>query len=127
MNVDWPSLVAQLPLAAMTRELATRSQLLAADGDHYQLRVPVKALADTSLVDRLKAALAEFLGRPVRLTVTVGAVDGPTAAARAEQERDELQSRAEASIYNDPFVKQLIDNFGAKVDPQSIRPIQSKD
>ena len=41
--------------------------------------------------------------------------------AEAEQAR-ERQRQAEEAIYGDPFVRELIDNFGASVDPASIRP-----
>jgi DNA polymerase-3 subunit gamma/tau len=120
--LDWPSLVARLPLTAMTRELAARSELLSAANDVFRLRVPVKALAEASTVERLKQALSEHLGRPVKVQVEVGAA-ADTAAARAESVRQERQKRAETSIYTDPFVQQLIEDFGARVDPDSIRPI----
>jgi DNA polymerase-3 subunit gamma/tau len=81
----------------------------------------VKALAESGTVERLRAALATALGRPVRLSIEFGET-GDTAAARAERARLEKQKRAEQSIYGDPFVQQLIDNFGAAIDPASIRP-----
>ena len=120
-NVDWPSLVANLPINGMTRELASGSELVGVEGEVFRLRVGVKALAEAGTVDRLRAALATALGRPVRLSIEVGET-GDTAAARAERVRNEKQKRAEQSIYNDPFVQQLIENFGAAVDPSSIKP-----
>jgi len=105
----------------MTRELAVGSELISADGDVFRLRVAVKALAEPGTVERLRAALATALGRQVRLSVDVGET-GDTAAARAERTRSDKQKRAEQSIYNDPFVQQLIENFGAVVDPSSIKP-----
>jgi DNA polymerase-3 subunit gamma/tau len=119
---DWPTLVARLPLAGFTRELAIRSELVARDGDHFKLRVPLKTLADAGTVERLKNALSEHLGRPIRLSVEVGATDGPTAAGIEQQVRADKQKRAEEAIYADPVVRELIDNFGATVDPASIRP-----
>ncbi len=121
---DWPALVARLPVTAMVREIAVRSQLVASDNDHFRLRLPTKALADAGNVERLKTALAQHFGRPVRVTVDVGAVEGETAAARERDERSERQQRAEQAIYSDPVVQQLIENFGAEVDPNSIRPAE---
>ena len=120
-KIDWPALSARLPINGMTRELAAGSELLGVEGDAFRLRVAVKALAEGGTVERLRTALAEALGRPVRLNIEVGET-GDTAAARAEQARGEKQKRAEQSIYNDPFVQQLIENFGAAIDPSSIRP-----
>jgi DNA polymerase-3 subunit gamma/tau len=119
---DWPALVNQLNLTGFTRELAVRSELVGVDGHHYRLRVPVKTLAEGGTLDRLKAALSQHLGQPVRISVDVGATGGATAKSRADQARAEQQKRAEEAIYADPFVKQLIDTFGATVDPQSIKP-----
>jgi DNA polymerase-3 subunit gamma/tau len=70
----------------------------------------------------LRAALREHFGRPIGVTVQVGATSGATAASRSEQARAVLQKQAEDAIYADPFVRELIESFGAAVDPQSIRP-----
>jgi DNA polymerase-3 subunit gamma/tau len=121
---DWPSLAARLKLSGMVRELATRSELTSAQNDHFKLRVPLKALAEGGNLDRLKAALAQHFGRMIRVSVEIGAPAGPTAAGIADQARAEKQRRAEESIYADPFVKELIENFGATVDPLSIKPIE---
>jgi len=122
---DWPGLVARLPVQGLPRQLAAVAELVAHEGDVFRLRVPTRALAEASNVERLKAGLAQHFGRPVRLNIEVGATQGPTAAGLAEQARADRQRRAEEAIYGDPFVKQLIDNFGAQVDPNSIRPNES--
>lgn len=121
-DIDWPALVERLKINGLVRELAARSELVAAEGDHFKLRVPIKTLLDAGTLDRLKAALAEHFGRPIRVSAEVGSTSGPTAAGLAEQARAERQKRAEDAIYADPFVRELIENFGATVDPQSIRP-----
>jgi DNA polymerase-3 subunit gamma/tau len=119
---DWPALVTRLPINGLTRELAARSELVGIEGDTLRLRVPMKTLADNGNVERLKNALAQHFSRAVRVQVDVGTTAGPTAAALAEQARNERQKRAEEAIYADPFVKQVIENFGASIDPASIRP-----
>jgi len=120
-KVDWPSLAAGLPINGMTRELAAASELISADGGAFRLRVPVKSLAEPGTVERLRVALTAALGRPVRLNIEFGET-ADTATARADRARNEKQKRAEQSIYNDPFVQQLIENFGAAIDPSSIKP-----
>jgi DNA polymerase-3 subunit gamma/tau len=120
--LDWPALAAGLKLGGLARELALRSELLSHEGDHISLRVPVKALLEAGSEGRLRAALNEHFGRPIRLGIEVGATTGPTAAGRSEAARAVLQQQAEDAIYGDPFVRELIENFGASVDPRSIRP-----
>ncbi len=122
LDLDWPALAERLRLAGLARELALRSELVSCEGDHFTLRVPVKALLEAGNEARLRAALAEHLGRPVRITTVVGATTGPTATARSQEARAALQKQAEDAIYSDPFVRELIDTFGASVDPGSIRP-----
>jgi DNA polymerase-3 subunit gamma/tau len=121
---DWPALVQRLKISGMVRELATRSELISVDGDHFKLRVPIKTLAEGGSLERLKTALAQHFGRTIRVAVEIGETAGPTAAGIAEQARAEKQKRAEEAIYADPFVKELIENFGATVDPASIKPIE---
>ncbi|HXW65575.1 MAG TPA: DNA polymerase III subunit gamma/tau, partial [Burkholderiaceae bacterium] len=101
---------------------ALRSELVAHVGDHITLRVPVKALLEAGNDARVRAALSEHFGRPIRLTTQVGAISGATAASRNESARAARQKEAEDAIYADPFVRELIENFGASVDPRSIRP-----
>jgi DNA polymerase-3 subunit gamma/tau len=120
---QWPQFVSALPLVGLVREMASHSELLAASGDQVNLRVAIKAYAEAGIVEKLRAALSQHLGRPVRLSVEVGSTGGAsTAAAVAQQARAERQRKAEQSILADPFVKDLIENFGAEVEPQSIRP-----
>ena len=123
---EWPQLVNGLQVAGLARELAAHSELLAVDGDHFRLRVAIKSYAETANVERLRAALSQHFGRPIRVSVEVGSTAGSTtAAALAEQERNERQKGAEQAILSDPFVQELIENFGAQVEPQSIRPRES--
>ncbi len=124
---DWLALVARLNVAGLVKELAQRSELVSAQDDHFRLRAPIKTLVEAGTVDKLKAALSATLGRPVRVTAEVGATTGPTAAGVAAQASAERQRQAEEAIYGDPFVRELIDNFGASVDPASIRPRDAND
>ena len=120
----WPELVGRLKLAGMPRELALRSELVSREGDLFRIRVPVKTLLESGAEARLRAALSEYFGRPTRILAEVGATRGPTAAGLNEEARAQRQRRAEEAIYSDPFVRELIENFGASVDPTSIKPIQ---
>jgi DNA polymerase-3 subunit gamma/tau len=119
---QWPAFVAALPLNALARELARRSELIGAEGRTLRLRVDAKHLAEQGTVKRLEAALAEALGGPCRVEAVVGAPAGPTAASLDEAARAQRQREAEDAIRADPVVRELIEQFGAEVDPASIRP-----
>ncbi len=78
-------------------------------------------LAERSYVDKLKAALDQHLGRPVRVNVTVGDVAGATAAAVEAGEREARQAEAVKSVQGDGFVQDLVSMFDAKLVDSSIR------
>jgi DNA polymerase-3 subunit gamma/tau len=119
---DWPALAVDLPLKGISYQLAFNSELMALEGSTLKLNVPVPQYAEASQVAKLKAALAERLGRQVDVLVEVGAARR-TAAAHDAALRAQRQQEAEREIGADPFVQSLIREFGASIVPGSIRPI----
>jgi DNA polymerase III subunit gamma/tau len=112
---DWPTFANSLNLGGIAKQLAQSSELKSFDGDSLELRVPLAAkhLAEKSFQDKLRAALQEHLGKPVRLTVQVGEVSGNTS-----------RDRAAAAIGQDAFVRDLVENFDATIVESSIKPAQ---
>ena len=108
-------------IGAMVRELALQSQLVARDEGQWLLRVERESLNQAGSRDRLTAALKDA-GFDVALAVEVGRVtDSPGRRnARASAER---QQAAEQLIYATPLVQKLMNDFGAKVVPGTIRPL----
>jgi len=117
-------LVAREAITALVRELALQSQLLGRDQGHWMLRVERESLNQPASRERLQAAL-HGAGHAVSLSVEVGMVtDSPArrnAAAAAEKQR-----AAEEIILGDPFVQDMMRDFGAKIVPGSIRPVETK-
>ena len=115
-------LVAAEAVTALVRELALQSQLVARDADQWLLRVERESLNSPSARERLQAAL-QAAGHAVALAVEIGRVtDSPArrnAAAAAEK-----QQAAERLIFEDPFVQTMMRDFGAKIVPGSIKPIE---
>ncbi len=122
----WPETVAQLKLGGMARMLAQHCALHSFADGRMHLVVPEahKHLLDAAYREKLKTALEERFG-PLRLEVTIGtAADGSTLAEREDRERTARQTRATESIERDPFVRELVENFDARVVDGSIRPLQ---
>ncbi len=114
-------LIAEEAIAALVRELALQSQLLARDTDQWILRVERESLNQSGSRERLQAALAAA-GHPVKLVVEVGRVtDSP--ARRNTAAAAERQLAAERIIFEDPFVQAMMRDFGAKIVPGTIKPI----
>jgi DNA polymerase-3 subunit gamma/tau len=114
-------LVANEAVTALVRELALQSQLIARDIDQWHLRIESESLNQGTARERLQAAL-NAQGFAVKLAVEIGKVtDSPAqrnAAALAEK-----QKAAENLIQSDPLVQDMIQNFGAKIVPGTIRLI----
>jgi DNA polymerase III subunit gamma/tau len=121
---DWPAVARVLKLTGAAKQLAERSELLAFDGESVELAVPPesRALADKGYVEKLKSALAEHLGRPVRVTVRLAVVNGRTAAGIAEGERRARDGQASAQIDADPLVRELVAGFDATI--ESVKPVE---
>jgi DNA polymerase-3 subunit gamma/tau len=123
---DWHELVASLKLGGMARMLAQHSELVRYDGERVELTVPEahRHLLDPSYRDKLRAALEERFGRKLRLAFALGPNTGNTPAERDDQERSARQRRAIEAIEGDPFVRELVENFDARVPDDSIRPVE---
>jgi DNA polymerase-3 subunit gamma/tau len=120
---DWPQLVQQLPVTGAARELARNAELKRQEGGIFDLTVPkTKAyLAERNYVDKLKAALDQHLGSPVRVNVSVGEVAGASAAALEAGEREAQRAEAVKSVQGDGFVQDMVSIFDAKVVDSSLR------
>ena len=117
------SLIAAESINALVRELALQSQLIGRDTGQWQIRIESESLNQGPARERLQTAL-QSLGHTVKLVVEIGKVtDSPAmrnAAALAEKQR-----AAEDLIQSDPLVQNMIQEFGAKIVPGSIKLISS--
>jgi len=114
-------LVATEAVSALVRELALQSQLIARDTDQWHLRIDSESLNQGTARERLQAAL-NSAGYAVKLVVEIGKVtDSP--AQRNAAELAEKQKAAEDLIHSDPMVQAMVENFGAKIVPGTIKLI----
>ena len=114
-------LVASESVTALVRELALQSQLIARDTDQWHLRIDSEFLIQGSARERLQAAL-NAAGFAVKLVVEIGKVtDSP--AQRNAADLAEKQKAAEDLIHSDPMVQAMVQNFGAKIVPGTIKLI----
>jgi len=72
-----------------------------------------EAFGGKELPGKLRGALQERFGKPVRLTVTIRETTGNTA-----------RDRAAAAVGRDEFVRDLVENFDATIVESSIKPVQ---
>ena len=121
------ALCEQGAVAAMVRELASQAGLRHIDEGssppRWHLRVAREPLRNPALGDKLAAALGTWLGHPVCVVLEEGApTDSP--AQRDAAERQRRQQAAEATIRDDPVVRDLLQQFkSARIVPGSIKPV----
>ena len=124
---DWHGLMRQLPMRGLVQQLAHQTELQdwndSAMGVKATIVTTMPQLASESSVARLAEALTVHFGKPVKLVVEQGEVEGKTVAKVDAQIHQERRLNAEQLIAADPFIQQLQKEFGAKVVGGSIKPL----
>jgi len=121
----WLDLIEQAGLRGPVRELAAHAAFVDYQAPLLRLSLPagMDYLHNDAMLESLSAALAPALGlRPqIRFQIAVAA-PSDTLHQRREREREQRQSEAETGFMADPAVQHLVNAYGARVLPDSIRP-----
>ena len=122
---EWPTFVASLKLPPIAAQLAAQTELKSIAGNVLTLALPAvhKHLADKAYSDKLKVALDLATGRKWLLAFEVGAVAETSLAAQEKRARTEQQAKAEAAFRSEPFVRDVLERFDARIRPDSIKPV----
>ncbi len=122
--ISWDALVQQLGVVGMTKQLAQHCEMSLLDATQITLSLPKaqEHLLGGTHQDKLKAALQQRFGAAfkVNFNLAQGKINSPAVIANREQQ--ERQAQAVQEIQRDPFVKELVDTFGARVKESSIKP-----
>lgn len=124
---DWHALMRRLPVRGMVQQLAFQTELQewndSATGVRATVLTPMPQLASEASVARLADALTAHFGKPVKVLIEKGEVEGKTVAKVDQKIHQEKRQNAEQMIAADPFIQQLEKEFGAKVVGGSIKPL----
>jgi DNA polymerase III subunit gamma/tau len=123
---DWPTMVAQMNLQGMVKELAAHSTFAGRQGSKVQLVLDADGehFRRPQLEEKLAQALSAYFGEPVRLELSVADRALDTLARQQKAAADDRVQQARAAIENDPNVRAMRDMFGATVTPDSVRPTE---
>ncbi len=121
---DWGGICASLKLGGLVRELTTHMALLERNGHVLRLMLEEThaQLLNKEREAELVTALSDYFGEPIKIKVEVGRPGIETPAQARVREKDERMQQAVEAIETDPNVQQLKEQFGARVNPASIRP-----
>jgi len=126
---DWPRLCRELEISGAAKELARNSELARAEEGSFELIVPkaMPHLAEAAYRDKLRSALEQRLGQPVRVKVTTGEVRGTSLAALEANERNVKNAEAVRSVQGDRFVNDLVNLLDGRVVEQSVRSARNSE
>ncbi|MCM8740256.1 DNA polymerase III subunit gamma/tau [Pseudomonas koreensis] len=127
LALQWLELFPQLPISGMTGSIAANCTLIAVDGDHWLMHLDPahSALFNATQQRRLNDALNQFHGRTLTLTIELIKPEQETPAQAASRRRANRQREAEESIHGDPFIQQMVQQFGAVVRHDTIEPVDA--
>ena len=126
-NGNWRSLIEQNLKLGLARALAQNCEMIAYDADSITLRLAEnqKHLASASYQDKLSSAINEYFGKKIKLNVEIGVENQAeinTPAKQNASEKANIQSSATDAIMQDSFVQALMNDLGATIIPNSIKP-----
>jgi DNA polymerase-3 subunit gamma/tau len=122
---DWLAVVAELRLGGMAKMLADHCELVSQAGDAVTLRVGEahKHLLDRTYQDRLVGALRDRYGATLQVAFEIGKAAEQTPQQVRTRIKEARQAEAVAAIESDPFVRELVEQFGGQIDATSIQPL----
>jgi DNA polymerase-3 subunit gamma/tau len=126
-DADWMAMQGDLEISGQVRELARNVHLQSRSDDRWDFVITssLKHLGSPNCINRLGQAISQKVGH----TVAIKLVDSDgaeliTAAALDQQKSLQNMSEAEKSINDDPTVKALKEQLGARIVEDSIQPLQ---
>ena len=122
---NWLEVVAALKLGGMAKMLADHCELVSHAGNVVLLRVGEahRHLLDRAYQDKLVGALRDRHGAALEVKFEIGAAAEQTPQQVRTRAREARQAEAVAAIESDPFVRELVENFGATVIESTIQPL----
>ncbi|MDB6143378.1 MAG: dnaX, partial [Pseudomonas sp.] len=127
LALEWLNLFPKLPISGMTGSIAANCTLIAVDGDSWLLHLDPahSALFNSTQQRRLNDALNQYHGRTLTLKIELIKPEQETPAQAASRRRVDRQNEAEASIHADPFIQQMLQQFGAVIREDTIEPVDA--
>jgi DNA polymerase-3 subunit gamma/tau len=119
---NWRNLIERHLKLGIARALAQNSEMMSYDKSSITLRVAEKQkhLVSATYQEKLSAAIDSHFGQKIKLTFQIDN-EANTPAKQHAEEKVVIQSTAEKSIMGDDFVQSLLQDFDAKIIPNSIK------
>jgi DNA polymerase-3 subunit gamma/tau len=119
----WRGMIEAMRLKGLMKELAGHCVLKERDENRLHLAVSPdqEHLFNDAQKERLQEAVRTHLGEKIRLVISVEEPHTETPAQQRSREEQERLAAAQASMENDPHVREIIDAFDATLDKDSVQ------
>lgn len=128
-NQSWESIVNQLPLTGMARQLIANSQFLSKENGTINIKLDSSKanLAGEAILERVQQAFSQFYNESLKLKIVEGELQESTPAEQqAKRESDALDS-AVKKMQNDPNIIAMEKTFATQLDPKSVKLIKNSE
>jgi len=124
-NGGWCELLPGLGLNGMVESLARHLSLESSDHDRmlFHYTAEQDAMLNEDRRNRIRAAIHAVRGESLQIEFVQWPQTTETPAQRADRLRAERQAEAVRAVEADPLVQTLIEQFGARIESESIRPL----
>ena len=124
---NWPTLIETAGLRGPAGQLAQHAAMLGLDGDI--LRLALKAahqhLNSPTLVTLIEQKLSAALGTTIKVRIERAGDNIETPADQSARAKSVQQQAAETGMNADPVVQALMQSLGARIVPNSIKPLEN--
>jgi len=121
---NWQEIIAALNISGRTKELANNCVLDNIDDTACRLLLdPGFQQVGSKAEENLRSALQNYYGKPLKLVITQQSTQQMTPALEMQKAREDKQQAAVDSINTDDNIQTLKENFGARIMPGSIEPL----
>jgi DNA polymerase III subunit gamma/tau len=122
---DWDALIRRAELGGPLGQFARQTTLVAIEGSLVRLALKPahEHLAAGPVVAQLEQKLGSALGGKVRIKFERDSGSAESPADQQSRTETSRRQAAEDSLRSDPFVKTLEQTFGARLIPNSVRPV----
>ena len=125
-DAPWSEVVQQLNLSGLALTAVENSERLSKSGSELAIRVSKGHLSlfTSSVIKRLEEALAKHYKEVIKLKLRSDEVVSSSPAQERTITQKKIHEEAEQSLQNDPFFKQLQENFSAELVKNSITSLK---
>ncbi len=128
-STNWSEMLPKLELTGMAYALASHCTLTSLTESTVVLELAAKheTLLNKNLLERLQQAFSRYLDKAIKLDIKIATSNLQTPAKAQQDKQSARHATATAAIQNDDHVQKIMDVFGATLDVNSIKVVDSSD